>query len=144
MFAFVVLILTTHNIYVAVLNVLTIAGVLASIIGMIYMWGWRLGVTESLGMDLFVGFSVDYIVHVGHQYAESIYETRQDRMNHAYKHIGLAVISGCATTFISATFMIFTKIYVLRKFGILLQATLLLSIYFSLIFFPAMCYIVGP
>src|SRR5258708_40177209 len=97
-FAFIVLIITTHNIIVAVLNVITIAGVLASITGMIYMWGWRLGITESLGMDLFVGFSVDYIVHVGHQYAESFMTTRKDRMDLAYKNIGLAVISGCVTT----------------------------------------------
>jgi hypothetical protein len=76
LFAFLILIITTHNIIVAILNVLTIAGVLASIIGMIYMWGWRLGITESLGMDLFVGFSVDYIVHVGHQYGESFHVTR--------------------------------------------------------------------
>lgn len=76
-FAFIVLVITTHNIVVAVLNVLTIAGVLSSVIGMLYMWGWKLGVTESLGIDLIVGFSVDYIVHVGHQYAEGYHVTRK-------------------------------------------------------------------
>lgn len=39
-FAFLVLIVSTHNIIVATLNVITIGGVLASVTGMIYMWGW--------------------------------------------------------------------------------------------------------
>lgn len=109
-FAFLVLLVSTRNIIVATLNAFTIGSVLVSVTGMIYMWGWKLGMAESLGMDLFVGFSVDYIVHVGHCYAESYHETRKEKMDSAYKNIGLAVLSGCVTTMISAIFMTFTKV----------------------------------
>ena len=56
----------------AVLNVTSISGVLFSILGMIYLLNWSLGVTESIGIDMFIGFSVDYIVHVGHCYVDNI------------------------------------------------------------------------
>lgn len=65
------LLFSTGNIIVAILNVITIIAVLTSVTGLIYMIGWKLGVTESLGVDLFVGFSVDYIVHVGCHYVHS-------------------------------------------------------------------------
>ena len=67
-FAFIVLILTTQNIIIAALSVFTIGGVLSSVMGVIYLVGWKLGIAESLGLDLFVGFSVDFVVHVAHQY----------------------------------------------------------------------------
>ena len=105
-FAFCVLLIMTHNVIVASINVIAIGGVLLTVIGMIYMVGWDLGTTESFGIDLFIGFSVDYIVHVGHCYVESIYDTRKSRMDHAYKNIGAAVLSGAMTTSISGFFMI--------------------------------------
>jgi len=93
---------------------------------------------------LFVGFSVDYIVHVGHGYVESIHDKRIERMDATYKHIGFAVIAGCITTLISALFMLGTGVLILRKFGILLIFTLIFALTYSLIFFPAISYIIGP
>lgn len=143
-FAFAVLILSTLNIIVAIIAVITIACVLCTVIGMIQIIGWRIGVSESLAMDFFVGFSVDYIVHVAMAYIDSIYDTRAERMNSAYRHIGLAVFSGAITTIISAVFLLFTSIYVLHKFGILIIMTILLSIFYSLTFMPAVFYLLGP
>ena len=67
-FAFGVLIIATSNIFTAMYSVITIGAVLTSVCGFIYCIGWKLGIGESLGLDLFVGFSVDYVVHVAHCY----------------------------------------------------------------------------
>ena len=65
-FAFFVLLITTGNIVVALYSVITIAIILASVCALVFMIGWELGVAVSLGLDLFVGFSVDHVVHVSH------------------------------------------------------------------------------
>ena len=144
MFAFFVLMVMTQNIIVAVFNVISILGVLITITGMVYYMGWHMGIVESLGLDLFIGFSVDYIVHVGHCYVDSIYDSRKARMDNAYKNIGGAVLSGCMTTSISAFFMLPFNFRMINQFGILLIITLMSSLYFSLVLFPALIYIIGP
>jgi predicted RND superfamily exporter protein len=143
-FAFLILIIVTRNVIVAVFNVISMAGVLLTVCATLYLIGWDLGMIESCGLDLFVGFSVDYIVHVGHCYVDSIYEDRKQRMDEAFKNIGFAVISGCITTFISSCFLVACQVLMLYEFGILLQITLISSLYYSLVFFPAISYIIGP
>jgi predicted RND superfamily exporter protein len=91
-----------------------------------------------------VGFSVDYIVHIAHQYVESPYTKRKERVRNVYQNIGLACFSGAATTLIAVTFLLFTKIYVLRKFGIIMQLTLGFSIIYALIVMPALLATLGP
>lgn len=65
-FASAVLLIATHNIFVTLYSVFIIACVISSVMGVIQLIGWKLGIAESLATDFFVGFSVDYIVHVAH------------------------------------------------------------------------------
>lgn len=46
--------------------------------------------------------------------------------------------------FIAVTFLLFTKIWVLKKFGLMIQMTILYSIFYALLFMPALLYILGP
>jgi len=108
------------------------------------MMGWRIGIAESLAADFFVGFSVDYIVHVAHQYGHSVETLRHERVQAIYRHIGVAVFSGAATTFIAVTFLYFTQIYVLFKFAIMMQLTLSFAILYSLIVLPSVLSAIGP
>lgn len=83
-FASVVLLLATHNIFVTFYSVMMITCVICSVMGMIQLIGWKLGVAESLATDFFVGFSVDYIVHVAHQYEDSPHHGRANRVRSVY------------------------------------------------------------
>lgn len=65
-FASCVLLFATHNIFLTLYSIFTIACILSSIIGTIQLIGWKIGIAESIATDFFVGFSVDYIVHVAH------------------------------------------------------------------------------
>lgn len=75
---------------------------------------------------------------------DSPYSKRAQRVRSVYQNIGLACFSGAATTLIAVTFLLFTKIYVLRKFGIMIQLTLGFSIIYALIVMPALLALVGP
>lgn len=66
------------------------------------------------------------------------------RVKSIYQNIGVAVFSGAATTFIAVTFLLFTKIYVLHKFGIMIQMTLGCAIIYALVVMPAILSAMGP
>lgn len=121
-----------------------IACIISSVMCVIQLIGWKLGIAESLATDFFVGFSVDYIVHIAHQYESSPYRKRLDRVRDTYRNIGLAVFSGAVTTLMAVTFLLFTKIYVLRKFGLMIQLTIGFSLLYALIIMPAFLALMGP
>lgn len=143
-FTFFVLVLTSFNIIIAIFSVFSIGAVLSSILAIIYLMGWSLGVSESIAMVIFVGLSQDYIVHLGHMYIENIYDSKQKRMDFSLKSIGLTVISSGLTSYSSGVFLVFCNIYMLYKFGILIQISIILALFYSIIFFSALNYLMGP
>lgn len=70
-FAFLVLILVTHNIIISIYSILTIGGIVLSVISVMEMAGWELGVAESIAIVILIGMSVDYVVHLANHYIES-------------------------------------------------------------------------
>ena len=143
-FTFVVLLAMTSNIIITIFSVISITGILGNILASMKIMGWEMGLSESLAMIVFVGLSVDYVVHVSHNYVESVHHRRRLRMDDSYKTIGSAVISSAITTFSAGVFLLFTNLYILYKFGVLIMITMALSCYYALIFLPATLYIFGP
>jgi len=41
--------------------------------------GWELGVAESMGIVILIGFSVDYVVHLSSHYSHSPHPKRAER-----------------------------------------------------------------
>ena len=60
--ALVILIIATHNIIMAALAFSSILLVVLSVLGVMVILGWKIGVIEAMCMSLIVGFSVDYVV----------------------------------------------------------------------------------
>ena len=65
-------------------------------------------------------------------------------MDFAYKNMGATILGGALTSVLSAIFLITCQTATLNKFGYLLLATIISSLLVSLIYFPAMIYIMGP
>jgi predicted RND superfamily exporter protein len=80
-----ILILTTQNIYISLISVYCITSIIMCMMSMMYFQGWSFGMVESTSLIIYVGISVDYVVHIAHQYIHGISEDRIARMNHAYK-----------------------------------------------------------
>lgn len=83
-FAFLVLVITTKNYTVSFFAIISIVLVICSIMATIYLCGWGIGIPESLALIIFVGFSVDYVVHMCHQYVESVYDKRRNRVESCF------------------------------------------------------------
>jgi len=81
LFAFIVLLITTQNYIVSFYSILTISCVISTIMASIYINDFALGIAESIGIIVFIGFSVDYVVHMSHQYVESVFDKRKNRVD---------------------------------------------------------------
>ena len=91
--AFVVLLYSTENLLVALYAIVGIALIVASVLGTIeYVYGWDLGIVESLMGNLVVGFSVDYTIHLGHMFVaagrEYDLQNSLDRFSFAIRKMG--------------------------------------------------------
>ena len=84
LFAFLVLLGVTRNYIVSCFAILTISCIMGSMMAVIYEMGDGIGISQGLSIIVFVGFSVDYVVHMCHQYLESVYEDRERRVNYAF------------------------------------------------------------
>lgn len=100
--AFVVLVLATGNVIVAFYAIMSIALIVASVLGAAKLYaGWSLGVAESIAGVIVIGFSVDYTVHLGHIYKEAVMyvqDTKEQKTQHALVVMGTTVIGGGLTT----------------------------------------------
>lgn len=143
-FAFVILLITTRNYTISLYSVVSISLVIATIMSSIKILNWSLGIAESIGLIVFIGFSVDYIVHMSHQYVESVFDKKKNRVDSCFQQIGSTILNGAVTSFVAGIFLFLCQYSYLHKFGVLMIVTIISSLFFAMIFFPALCYYVGP
>jgi len=75
-FAFLVLIYATTNIIQALISIFCVAIVILSVLALLQMKGWEIGVSESIAMVMIIGFAVDYVVHLSSDYMHSAHRSR--------------------------------------------------------------------
>lgn len=143
-FAFVVLVLSTHNIYMAISAIISIGGIVVSVVSVMEMSGWELGIAESMTIVILIGLSVDYVVHLANHYVECVNPDRHYRMKVALRDIGISIISGAFTTMGAGVFLAFGTVIVFNKFAILIISTICFSLVFSLLFFASLMHLCGP
>lgn len=142
--AFAALVLSTLNWVVALLTTLTIASIMTILLGLISLLGWDLGITESIGVVIAIGYSFDGAAHIATAYVESRDIGRFDRTRDALTDLGISILFGALSTLL-AGFMLFPAIIIFFvKFAALIVATITLSLVFSLMFLPALLLVLGP
>ena len=143
-FAFVILLIATGNIVQALISILCVAIVIVTVLAVMYLNGWEIGVSESISMVILIGFSVDYVVHLSSDYSHSAREARSDKMRQAYLEMGISILSGSITTFGSGVFLFGGKIIFFRKFAVLITSTISISFVIAMILFGAIMHSIGP
>ena len=79
-FSFIVLLIATKNIILSTLSILCVTMVIGSVVCIMVLKGWQLGVSESISIVVIIGFSVDYTVHIAADYMHSSHTSRNDKM----------------------------------------------------------------
>lgn len=151
--AFLMLLISTGNILIAVIAIFCIFCVTACTIGSMVVYGWEIGIIESICAVLVVGFSVDYTVHFGISYVErrpaddgkyGLRNTRGDRVTHAFFELGTSVLGGAATTLGASLFLFACKVQFFKIFGIFMCTVIFWSFLFASVLFMPMLALLGP
>lgn len=102
---------SSGNIIVALLSLICIAGILVNVLALIYLFGWKLGITESIGVVIAIGFSFDYVAHVANAYVESDRAlNKYDRTQLALTELGISVLAGAFSTLMAGSMLFFATV----------------------------------
>merc|ERR1712193_527736 len=142
--AFVVVLFATQQILVALASVLTIAGVVSSVLGSMVALGWELGTVESICLTILAGFSVDYVVHLAHAYVHAEKNERSDKVRSALDEIGVSVLGGMLTSASAAVALMLCQLQFFHKFGVFLILTVSMSWLWANVAFMASMALFGP
>lgn len=142
--AFCTLVIATLNWFVSILAILCIAFIIALLLGVIYVIGWALGITETIAVIISIGYSFDGVAHIATAYIESKSVSRADRTRDALTDLGISILFGVISTLL-AGFMLFPAVIIFFfKFAALIVATVAFNLIVGLGLFPALLTICGP
>jgi len=142
-----VLLVATNNVLVSVWSILSIAFIVASVLGTVEMMGFPLGVAESIAGIIVVGFSVDYVVHMAHMFVDGLEhgcDTSEKRFDYSCRNMGGTIIAGAVTTAGSGASMFPGTIQFFYKMALLIVLTIMFSISYALFFFMPLVLVAGP
>lgn len=143
--ALVTLTLSTMNWAVSVLATGCIGGIVAVLLGLMYAFGWELGTTETVSVVISIGYSFDGVAHIATAYVESADKgDRVSRSRSALLTLGVSVWFGCLSTLLASALLFPAIITFFIKFAGLLICTVVLSLVWSLVIFPALLMVCGP
>jgi predicted RND superfamily exporter protein len=128
--AFLVLLISTRVLHLAFFASLSIISVLVSVVGVMVMLGWTLGVNESILISIIAGFSVDYVVHLAHAYEIASGDT-YERVSEAFSNLGISVFNGMITSVAASIPLFFCQLQFFSKFGTFLCLTIAFSWVFA-------------
>lgn len=146
-FAFIVLVLSSRNLIISVFAIVTIVLICFSCLGFVQVLGWMLGIGETMLSIMIIGLSVDYVIHLGHLYAdgrEAHKYTRRERFEHAVCLMLDTVIAAWLTTGLSALIMLFGTTGLFEKMAILISSAISFSMLYSAFFFLPLLLLFGP
>mmetsp|Transcript_28014 Transcript_28014/g.70909 ORF Transcript_28014/g.70909 Transcript_28014/m.70909 type:complete len:1092 (-) Transcript_28014:290-3565(-) len=139
-----VLILATGNIWVSLCATLTIVGVMASFFITFVAIRGKLGYYECMFLQITVGMSVDYVVHLAHSFNMSPRHSREEKMQDSLGEMGISVFSGAITTLAASGLLFGCEFNVFFQYGSFIFFVILWSIIWAMLFFPAMMIQFGP
>jgi predicted RND superfamily exporter protein len=148
----IVLLIATGNFIVSLLAFVSLVGIVFCTLGCMWIYGWSIGIIESICAVLSVGFAIDFTVHLGISYVErkpdmtsyNLGSSRHDRVTHAFLELGTSVLGGGMTTLGASLFLFACVINIFTIFGIFMCTAVLWSLFHSHFFFmPCLC-VAGP
>ena len=142
--AFFILLIATRNLLISLYAIITVIFIVMSVVAVMVLRGWQLGVSESIAMVIIIGFSVDYVVHLAAHYVHAAPPLRYDRAHDSIASMGVSIFSGAMTTLGSGVFLFGGTIIFFQKFALIITMTVLFSLSFALVYFLAFLHAFGP
>mmetsp|Transcript_11915 Transcript_11915/g.18373 ORF Transcript_11915/g.18373 Transcript_11915/m.18373 type:complete len:157 (+) Transcript_11915:1564-2034(+) len=123
---------------------LSIGMIIVNVLILLPLNGWQLGSSESVGVVICVGFSVDYVVHLASHYVHSRHLVKEERLRESLREMGISILSGSISTMLATVVLFICVVTSFTKFAAFVLSTVGLSLFFSLCFFSSLCAAWGP
>jgi|TARA_B110000261_G_scaffold51848_1_gene61310 hypothetical protein len=134
----------TGNAVVAALATVSLVAIVVSVLGVFSLAGWSLGIVEAVSITILVGLSCDFSLHLAEAFTTSGHKERELRAKHAVGKVGKPVVAAGFTTFFAVIPMLGCTIRVLNKFGAIIPACIVFSLFFCLHLFVPLLMVFGP
>ena len=141
---FLVLLLTSLNIFITIYAMLTITLTIAVTLAALVLLGWEVTLFDSVVISLAVGLSIDFSIHYGIGYKLAASEQRRDRVHDVLSTIGSAVAMAAVTTFGAGLAVVFAYLVTYKHFGTFLMLVMVISWAFGTFFFLPLLSLIGP
>lgn len=109
-FCFIILLFSSQNIVITLLSILVLFSICVTILALMKVFNWELGLTEVLLMVVVCGLSVDNTIHIAHDYSFAPQFNRGGKMRQAYLQKGKTITSSTFSTLLAACFLFGAKI----------------------------------
>ena len=145
-FAFLVIAISTANVWLAFLATFKIFGIVTTVLGLGAkgMLGWHLGAAETIAAVIIIGFSVDYCVHLANAYMESEGGSRVEKMRDSLGTMGISVTAGAVTTFLSGVWLWGCVITFFNKFGLIVMLSMVIAVSVTFMLYVPLLDALGP
>ncbi|XP_033734465.1 protein dispatched homolog 1-like [Pecten maximus] len=140
----VVAFLTTLNLLISFLAILSIAFVMFTTVAALVLLGWDLNILESVVVTVAIGMSIDYTLHYGVSYQLCPDFDRKTRVSTSVARLGNVISMAALTTFLAGAMMMPSTVLVYQKFGIFLMLIISISWTYSTFFFQGLLCVCGP
>merc|ERR1719198_391236 len=142
--SYVVLVLTTWNLLVPLLGVISIGSTIVWTLAVFLLWGYKFNANASLLSVLAIGLAVDYAVHVVHFYNEAA-GSRYEKAADALHGVGISVVGGACTTAGAAIPLLFAKNFVFFQMaGCFIFFTAVWGLFFTFFMLTPILMVIGP
>eukprot|EP00930_Biecheleria_cincta_P023296 TRINITY_DN16859_c0_g1_i1.p1 TRINITY_DN16859_c0_g1~~TRINITY_DN16859_c0_g1_i1.p1 ORF type:complete len:248 (-),score=29.20 TRINITY_DN16859_c0_g1_i1:231-974(-) len=157
--AFICMLLFTRSVILSIVVVLCTCGVIITLAFFTTtVMKWKLGLIEVIASIYFVGYALDYSLHIVYKYASNEALTHEEapdmknlsaanrvrRTNFAMKTMGTATMGSAITTAGSSIFLVFCTLTIFVKLGAMCFIVTFASILFAMIPLGAGLTVFGP
>lgn len=117
---------------------------IVNVLGCMQRWGMTVDIVCCIGLELAIGLCVDYAAHVGHTFLTVSDGSRSERAFKTVTSIGMAVLLGGGSTFLSLSLLSMSKAYTFQSFFKIFLLVILIGLFNGLLFLPVILSLVGP
>ncbi|KAJ1530653.1 hypothetical protein ONE63_005525 [Megalurothrips usitatus] len=141
---FVVLSILLLNLWAAILVVITLAGMVLQLLGLMGILGVKLSAVPAVLLIVAVGIGVHFTVHICLGFVTSI-GGRDRRTRLAIEQMFAPVVHGAFTTLLAVLMLAFSEFdFIVRYFFYVLLALIAVGLINGLVFFPILLSLIGP
>ena len=139
-----VLVLTTLNVVVSLLAVLSVGAVILVTLAALVLLGWRLNVLESVTVSVAIGLAVDLTLHYGVAYRLSPEGEREAAVTWAIGRLGSPVFMAAATSLAAGVAMLPANVLAYVHIGTFLTVITSVSYVYATLFYLPLLRMFGP